>query len=129
MFKSILTSLSICLQGTVLEPKKKLKKRFQNVHIQPNLTSYNVRLPEALPYVLIYPDNQNKHDLLAKLHSCDRSLDEARSGAHRGRAHWCPDNHEQTYTLPGPPSPNPQIELYYKRLGLDRTKDPLLAGW
>jgi hypothetical protein len=121
MFKAIWNALSICLEGTMFRSRPKQ----QCHHDTDNLWEYSMDgRPEYHPYVLTQEEYKIKFDLISKLHSVDNRLQETREEYKRGRAKWIPDMHQQHYDPPAPPPPNPQVELYYRTLGLNMAREP-----
>ncbi len=120
MFKPILTSLSICLQGTFNIGRK--KKHYisaddgEEVDFNDSTTSGS--------YVIVDPSYM-KPSLLARLamHE-DRFYAEAR----RGRAHWTPGKYEQMYD-DSKEKADPSIEIYYKKLGLSKQREAPIVHW
>lgn len=120
MFRTLRDKLSICLEGTILFSRPKEHARRPG-----GLWSYSLQGPAAYhPYVLTQDEYKIKFDLISKLHSVDNRLQATREQYRRGRAKWMPDLHQQTYDPPLAPPPNPQVELYYKLLGLACTREP-----
>ncbi|HEY9791219.1 MAG TPA: hypothetical protein V6D22_12520 [Candidatus Obscuribacterales bacterium] len=123
MFKAIKNVLSICLEGTIFRSKPK-----QQTQRTDNLWSYSMEgKNEYHPYVLTQEEYKIKFDLITKLHSVDNRLQESREEHKRGCAKWVPEKHQQVYETPAPPPPNPQIELYYKALGLNIAREPRIT--
>jgi hypothetical protein len=120
MFKSISDALGICLQGTIFSYRAKNTGKGRSCE----LWQYSMENADAPPYVITQEEYIVRHDLITKLHSVDNRLQEHRLEARRCRAKWLPDHHQQTYELPNPPAPNPQVELYYRTLGLNIARDP-----
>jgi hypothetical protein len=65
-----------------------------------------------------------RNDLISRLHSVDNGLADAREGSKRGRAKWFRESNEQIYDPDiRVPIPDPQIEVYYRNLGLSLTRE------
>lgn len=114
MFQKVVTSLSLCLQGTPLEFRAKPRA----CHAEQG-AEYSTERSLAPGYLLTTEEYRIKRDLLTRLHTCDNRLRDIRGKANEARARLFPDYHEQTYCVPLQGMRNPQIELYYRKLGLD----------
>jgi hypothetical protein len=122
MFKSIYQSLSICLQGTLFRRHSTKASQHRETEV---LWSYSMDGQSTCPpYVLTTEEYKIKNDLITKIHCADNRLQESRTEDRRGRAKWLPDFYEQTYDPPAGPGPNPQVELYYRTLGLSIAREP-----
>lgn len=122
MFRNILTSFCICLQGTVFErgPRKRAVKERQETWY------YSVdQDEECKPYLMVAEEFKVKYDLITKLHTRDGQLLSGRDASKRGRAKWCPEKYEQVYHQTHEPScTDPRVEVYYQALGLSSTREP-----
>jgi hypothetical protein len=122
MFKSIMTSFCICLQGTVFQRKPRkgcIKGRDDTWYYSAEGHE------ECPPYLLVAEEFKVKNDLITKMHTRDGNLVSSRESAKRGRAKWLPDLYEQVYA--GPVSEygfDPRVEVYYRTLGLAQTREP-----
>lgn len=122
MFKSIMTSFCICLQGTVFERRAKkahMKDRDETWY-------YSMEGPEEPPYILVAEEFKIRNDLLTKMHTRDGHLSTSRDASKKGRAKWCPDFYEQVYYGPAieASTGDPAVEVYYRALGLANTREP-----
>lgn len=120
MFKSIMTSFCICLQGTVFERKPK------KCSLKDNKDTWYYSMEgreESPPYLLVAEEFKVRNDLITKLHTRDTIT--SRESSRRGRAKWLPDLYEQVYYGGNEPTtgPDPSIEVYYRMLGLNQTRE------
>lgn len=121
MFRRIMTSFCICLQGTVFE--RRPKHAFKDRH---DLWYYSMEGREnAPPYLLVADEFKVRNDLITKLHGRDGQLLATRDSSKRGRAKWLPDMYEQYYSCTNEPTAgDPRVEVYYSSLGLGLTREP-----
>lgn len=116
MFRKLLTSMSICLQGTCFERRPRERQQRDRVETW----YYSLDEANAPPYLMVAEEFKIKYDLITKLHTRDGHLLSGRDASKRGRAKWNPEKHEQVYQMTNEPSPNtdPKVEVYYNALGL-----------
>jgi hypothetical protein len=120
MFRKLLTSVSICLQGTLFErrPHKPVIREKQETWY------YSLDENGAKPYLMVAEEFKVKYDLITKLHSRDGQLLNGRDSSKRGRAKWCPEQHEQVYEMTNEPgSHDPRVAVYYNALGLGYSRE------
>ena len=111
MFRKLLTSVSICLQGTVFERRP----RKPQVRDRQETWYYSIEEAEAPPYLMVAEEFKVKYDLISKMHTRDGGVESSR----RGRAKWNPEKHEQVYHCSHEPhGTDPKVEVYYNALGL-----------
>jgi hypothetical protein len=125
MFKSIMTSLCICLQGTLFERRAKKGHKKE----RPETWYYSVEEAETKepPYLMVAEEFKVKNDLITKLHTRDKNL-MGTDVSKAGRARWCPDLYEQCYTPSVKSGADPSVEVYYRALGLFHARDPRTTG-
>ena len=123
MFKAIGNAVAICLQGTIFErrPKHAATAKYE-------LWAYSFDQEKAPPYVLTQEEYKVKNDIITKHHTTENRLQEKRSENRRARAKWSPDVYEQIYIPPVLPAMNnPQVEIYYRTLGLHLARDARIS--
>lgn len=89
-------------------------------------TAADVELADEHPYLLVNPDYAVKHDLGSKMNGVDSRLVTRRTDVKRGKARWCPNSAEQSYENPNANAGVPEVELYWKSLGLNQTQGTTL---
>lgn len=121
MFRKLLTSMSICLQGTCFERRP----RERQVPDRSETWYYSIEEAEVPPYLMVAEEFKIKYDLITKLHSRDSQMLSGRDASRRGRAKWNPEKHEQMYHVthePNTSAPDPKVEVYYNALGLGHSQ-------
>jgi hypothetical protein len=124
MLRSIFTSLSIYLQGTVFERRPRVKGKQSPeawMHIEEDESHTETVQPQ--PYVIVEHELEATPDLVSKLYSCNRRLKDGRVEAKNGRAKWCQNKYQQNYTGAVRMTGDPQVEVYWKALGLGNTQE------
>jgi hypothetical protein len=120
MFRKILTSMSICLQGTLFE--RRLRRAV--VRDKQETWYYSVDEQAGKPYLMVAEEFKIKYDLITKLHNVDGQLLNGRDSSKRARAKWCPEKHEQVYDMRNEPhSSDPRVAVYYNALGLGLSRE------
>jgi hypothetical protein len=122
MFRHILTSFCICLQGTVFQrgPRKRAVKERQEHWYY----SVDQEEQDNKPYLMVAEEFKIKYDLITKMHTRDGHLLSGRDASNRGRAKWNPEKHEQVYQMVNEPGgADPRVEVYYQALGLGQTRE------
>lgn len=122
MFRNILTSMSICLQGTLFERRP----RKGGLAPKPETWYYSIdEHDNAPPYLMVAEEFKVRYDFMTKLHTRDGQLLSGRDASKKGRAKWCPEKYEQVYNCSNEPSCNdPRIAVYYNALGLGVVREP-----
>lgn len=116
MFRDIITSMSICLQGTLFERRP----RKGPLPDRPESWYYSVEEHEdEKPYLMVAEQYKVRYDFMTRLHTRDAHLLKGRDSSKAGRAKWFSDNYEQCYHMAKAPNCNdPRIAVYYNALGL-----------
>jgi hypothetical protein len=121
MFRKIITSMSICLQGTVFQ------RRPRKGAVAPKQETWYYSLEQAEnapPYLMVAEEFKVKYDFMTKVHGIDGHLLSGRDASKRGRAKWCPEKHEQVYDCRHEPhSSDPRVAVYYNALGLGVSRE------
>jgi hypothetical protein len=126
MFRSIFTSLSICLQGTVFERRPKVKAKSEHDECQSH--SHETDEEEYPPYLIMMDASAVKKDLISRMHGAGSRSVVRRTEGKEGRQKWCRNSNEQPY-VEARAKVDPKVEVYWKALGLGSAQEHQEYDW